>query len=113
MTVAVSTKAIEIRTTVLAVVAKSMTKHTEGEWISTEDGAQVICIDDMGASTICDMNVGLIDFKDNAALIAAAPELLQWATLFVAAIEQGRNINTQQSALDELKKAISKAEGSK
>lgn len=51
-------------------------KHTNGPWIHGELDGDVVCVWSPDIGTIATVNGEMVAHKSNAALIAAAPELL-------------------------------------
>lgn len=88
-----------------------MDKFIAEDWDITDKGDQVIQIDDMGSSIICDLNTGLIGYKANARLIASAPALLEALKAALPYIKSRGEGGNEHIVYAQIKQALAKAEG--
>ncbi len=90
-------------------------KHTQGEWI-VKNHAQFsniknIIVKDVNILSITNQRASDIESEANAALIAAAPELLKMCIATLEDLQSGEidNTDTKQMAIENLINAINKA----
>jgi len=87
-----------------------MSKHTQGPWtaLQVEHYWQVSREHEYGATGICQVfHTDPAQMQANAALIAAAPDLLEALTALTANLDEGDFISTTR--IDAAKAAIAKA----